>query len=104
MAVVYSTAPWLNAIHIYLFSSMLMSNSCHIRSVEIVVELGIFVFFSFSAEKNLQLNFAFWDTRDKASKLNKSDLYSLDLISVQLKIKRKQRFHVPSNFNTSNMS
>ena len=30
----------------------LMSGSCHIRSVEIVVELGIFFFFFFSAEKN----------------------------------------------------
>jgi hypothetical protein len=29
-----------------------MSGSCHIGSVEIVVELGIFVFFEFSAEKS----------------------------------------------------
>ena len=39
-----------------------MSGSCHIRSVEIVVELGIFVFFKFSDEKKLRSYFAFWDT------------------------------------------
>ena len=37
--------------------TVLMSGSCHIQRVEIVVELGIFVFFQFLAEKKLQLNF-----------------------------------------------
>ena len=95
---------------------MLMSNSCHIRSVEIVVELGIFVFFSFSAEKKLRPNFAFWDTFKllrclnskeihKASKLNKSDLYTFrsDFFSAEnLKENKYSKFH--NNFSTSNMT
>jgi hypothetical protein len=37
------------------FQSHIMSGSCHIRRVEIVVELGIFVFFEFSAEQKSDL-------------------------------------------------
>ena len=62
-----------------------MSLSCH--GVEIVIKLGIFIFFSLSAEKSCKPNFAFLDPnlqaikvpqlkKDKASKLNKIELYS----------------------------
>ena len=57
---------------------------------------GIFAFFSFSAEKKLRPNFAFWDTFKllRCLNSNKIKLQSsirvicilLDLISVQLKI------------------
>ena len=88
---------WSNTDYLLTLTfSELMSSSCHIQSVEIVVELGIFVFFKFSAEKKLQPNFAFWDTFNLLRCLNSKEIklqssirvicILFDLISVQLKI------------------
>ena len=62
----------------------LMSGSCHIPSVEIVVEPGIFVFFWFSAEKSFGGNLHF--------------VFFLVRFLFSWKFKRKQRFQVQQQF------
>ena len=87
-----------------------MSSSCHIWSRQ-TWNLCFLVIFSW---KKLRPNLAFWDTfkllrclnsRDKASNLNKSDLYSFrsDFCSAEnLKENKDSKFD--DNFNTSNMT
>ena len=92
-----------------------MSGSCHSGSVETVVKVEIFVFFSFSAEKKATAKLCILghlqaikvpDLKgDKASNLKKSDLYSFrsDFCSAEnLKENKDSKFD--NNFNTSNMT
>ena len=62
-----------------------MSGSCHIRRVEIVVELGIFLFFSI---------FSWTEIRS-----HRIQITLTDPSFFQLKIERKQRFHIRWQFH-----
>ena len=89
-----------------------MSGSCHIQSVEMFVKY----LFSFNFQlKNAATEFCFLGhlhaikvpqlKRDKASKLNKSDLYSLrsDFCSAEnLRENKDSKFN--DNFNALNMT
>ena len=87
-----------------------MSSSCYFRSVEIVIELGIIVFFQFSAEKKVRPNCAFWDTCKLLRCLNSKEIklqnsirgicILLDLVSVQLKIQKKTKITSSTTIST----
>ena len=80
--------------------NLCMSGSCHILSVEIVIELGIFVFFWCSTEKCCKW-ILLLGTPSCYSKLNKSDLYQFQSDFIQMKVKKKTK--IPSSTTISTL-
>ena len=81
------------------------AKSCHIQRVEIVVELGIFVFFKFSAEKSCDRILRFGTPSSYygalAQRLQSSKKPICTLSAENLKENKDFKFNC--NFNVSNM-